>query len=98
MKKQKIKTIWIFQLKAHQCGGPMTLDTFLKCDYKTKQTFVNCADIAILGQSGKSTASLSPITMSTRATIPSKITTRITTKTNPVNNVLPLWSQCGGLV
>jgi hypothetical protein len=80
----------------------MTMDTFLKCDYKTKQTFVNCADIAILGQSGKSTASLKPINKTTVAPIPSKITTRITTniasKTNPINNVLPLWSQCGGLV
>jgi hypothetical protein len=84
----------------------MTMDTFLKCDYKTKQTFVNCADIAILGQSGKSTASLKPINKTTVAPIPSKITTRITSrittsiasKTNPINNILPLWSQCGGLV
>ena len=78
------------------------MDTFLKCDYKTKQTFVNCADIAILGQSGKSTSSLKPVSKTTVAPIPSKITTRITTKsttkTNPVNDVLPLWSQCGGLV
>ena len=78
------------------------MDTFLKCDYKTKQTFVNCADIAILGQSGKSTSSLKPVSKTTVAPIPSKITTRFTTKrttkTNPVNDVLPLWSQCGGLV
>ena len=80
----------------------MTMDTFLRCDYKTKQTFVNCADIAILGQSGKPTSSLSTVTRSTRAPIPSKITTSIstkrTTKTTPVNDVLPLYSQCGGLV
>ncbi len=90
----------------------MTMDTFLRCDYKTKQTFVNCADIAILGQSGKSTSkptlksslksSLKPVNKTTVAPIPSRITTSITTKsttkTNPVNDVLPLYSQCGGIV
>ena len=80
----------------------MTMDTFLRCDYKTKQTFVNCADIAILGQSGKSTSSLKPVNKTTAVPIPSKITTSITTKittnSNPVNDVLPLYSQCGGLV
>ena len=62
--------------------------TFLSCNYKTKQTFVNCADIRITGQAGE-TAPPVWTTLSTGSPV-------TTTKAGVVGNVLPLWSQCGG--
>ncbi len=81
----------------------MNMDTFLKCDYKTKQTFVNCADISITGGSGGSTTTTKstkkPVTQSTTkfgSTSTTKPQTQVPTKTTSASSILPLWSQCGG--
>jgi len=67
----------------------MNMATFLNCNYKTKQTFVNCADIRITGQAGET----APPVWSTQPTV-APVTT---TGQIGVGPLLPLYSQCGGI-
>lgn len=69
----------------HQCGGPINQETFLNCNYKTKQTFVNCADIRITGLEGET----APPVWTTQSTV-------VPVTTTQAGVVLALWSQCGG--